>query len=175
MLNRIFNKENLNLKLFVLSFTLLTSLYYVLTGLGWLDRVSMFFAKLSVINSKWILTPIYKNIITQGNSIMLENYRVNVNAGCDGSEIIAIFLIAVLTFPSNFIKKIPAILIGSLALYLINLARIITLFAIGYHYNQYMETFHNNILPFMIILIEFAMWFAWMQWANKPKLELAQQ
>lgn len=173
MLNRIFNKENLKLKLFVISFASLTTLNYVLSGMGMLDKVSMFFAKLSVINAKWILTPIYKTITTQGNSILLENYRVNVNAGCDGSEIIAIFLIAVLTFPSNFIKKIPAILIGTLLLYVLNLARIVTLFAIGFHYNEYMDTFHNNILPFVIILIEFAMWFAWMQWANKPKMELA--
>jgi len=174
MINRIFNKENLKVKLFVLSFALLTTLFYVLTGIGYLNKVSMFFAKLSVFNAKWFLTPIYKSIITQGNTIILENYRVNVNAGCDGSEIIAIFLIAVLTFPSKFTKKIPALLIGTTVLYILNLARIMALFAIGYHFNEYMDTFHNNIFPLVLVLVEFAMWFAWVQWANKPKLELAQ-
>ena len=163
------DEENRKVSIFIISFTILVSLFYLLSGLGYFDKITFGLATLGVKSSEFILKTQVDGINFEGNTITFNHFRVNVNAGCDGLEIIILFIIAVLSFPVPYIKKIPAIILGSIILFLINLIRILALFYIGYNFNDKLDLFHNDIFPLMIIIFEFILWVIWIKWASKTK------
>ncbi len=152
---------------FVLIFGLLTISYYTLSSLGYLNSLANYFAKSEVKICGPFLKYFYNDLIYADNYIMLQDFRVNINFGCDGTEPIFIFIFAVLAFPSKIIKKLPALLFGSIIIFIANLIRISSLFYIGLRHHNYMDTFHNDIFPFAIILIEFGIWIYWINWINR--------
>lgn len=164
------DEKNRKVTIFILSFITLVSLFYIFSGLGYFDKTTFWLANLGVKSSELILKNQVEGINFEGNTITLKHFRVNVNAGCDGLEIIVLFIIAVITFPVAFIKKIPAIILGSILLFLINLLRILALFYIGYNYNDKLDLFHNDIFPLIIIIFEFLLWVFWIKWASKKKI-----
>lgn len=164
------DEKNRNVMIFIISFIVLISLFYICSGLGYFDKITFWFASFGVNIIEFFLKNQFDGIIFEGNTITFKHFRVNVNAGCDGLEIIVLFIIAVITFPVGFLKKIPAIFIGSIVLFLINLLRILALFYIGYNYNDKLDLFHNDIFPLIIIIFEFLLWIFWIKWASRKKI-----
>jgi|GEM_PF-1458051 len=159
-------KSNLLLDKFLFTFGILTILYYSFSSLGYLDKLTYFLAQIGVIISSVFIKYFYPELEIWDNVLILNGFRVNVGAGCDGLEVISLFLIAVVAFPSSFKLKIPAIIFGSLLLFLINLLRIIGLFFIGYHNNEKLDFFHHDVFPLAFIIIEFVMWYSWIKWTK---------
>lgn len=159
-------ENNLPMLKFLSIFGILLILYYTLSALGYLFPITNFLAEVGVSLSSIFITLFYPKLETTGNILMLEGFRVNVGAGCDGLEVIALFIIAVISFPSSFKQKIPAILLGTVFLFLMNLFRIIGLFFIGYKDRELLDFFHHNIFPFLFIIIVFMMWYSWIKWTK---------
>ena len=105
---------------FVVIFGLLTISYYSLSALGYLNTFANRFAVAEVKLCGPFLKHFYRDVLFSENYIMVPEFRVNVNFGCDGTEPIFIFIFAVLAFPSSFLKKIPALILGSLIIYFVN-------------------------------------------------------
>lgn len=166
--------ENRKIWIFLLSFSILIISFYTFSALGYLNWANDLLARIGVQVSSTILIQIFPILIIENNSIMLEHFRVNVNAGCDGLEVISLFIIAVVSFPVSFKKKYLVLLFGSLIIFILNILRIIALFYIGYKYNEYLDLFHHDIFPVFFIIIEFLMWSYWINCATKDKVLLTE-
>ena len=103
-------------------------------------------------------------------SIHSAEFAINVRRGCDAFEPAWFFCAAVLAFPGSPRKKALGILIGSVAIFATNLARITTLYLIGRHYPRFFNAAHLEVWPVLIILLAVLMWLAWIAWARPPRL-----
>src|SRR5215470_504333 len=74
-----------------------------------------------------------------GTTITSPRFSVNIRNGCNGLETIFIFASAVLAFPASWKVRLWGLGLGFLAIQLINVVRIVSLFYIGIHWPKLFE------------------------------------
>jgi exosortase H (IPTLxxWG-CTERM-specific) len=82
---------------------------------------------------------------------------------CLGIISMAIYASAVLAYPCRFKQKMLGISIGIVALFILNLVRTVSLFYIGSHFPDFLETAHVLIWQSVMILAAIALWLLWME------------
>lgn len=90
-----------------------------------------------------------------------EGFAVNILTGCNGAFVMAIFASAVLAFPVPWRLRAVGLAAGLPAVQLINLGRILSLYAIGVHRPDLFERFHTQVWQTAVILLSMALWLAW--------------
>lgn len=106
-------------------------------------------------------------------SISSPTFSVRIVQGCNAMEPIALFICAVLAFPSRLGRKIPAILIGSLCLAILNFVRIVTLFLIGTYVPGLFHVMHVDVWQGIFVLLALTLWLLWLPWAMRDQLSAA--
>ncbi len=96
-------------------------------------------------------------------------WGVQVVAGCNGMEAVIILLAAVFAFPSTFFQKVVGFVAGFLAIHLLNVVRIISLFYIGKHSTTWFEWFHLYVWQALIIIDALVVWLLWLRWINRQR------
>ena len=101
------------------------------------------------------------NAYVSGNSIGCSLGAVSIAEGCNAVYATIIFLAAIFAFPTSWKKKLIGAGLGSIALFAINLVRIITLLDLsGYNAKLFQEA-HLHIWQFAIIIIGGLLWLLW--------------
>ena len=104
----------------------------------------------------------------EGGIISGSTFSVNIKNGCDGLEAIAIFLSGIIIFPTSLRNKLPGIGWGLLALFVLNIIRIVGLYIAGLYVSK--ETFdllHVQGGLIIYTMIGVLIWFVWMSWVMK--------
>lgn len=79
-------------------------------------------------------------------------FAVSIEAGCNGVEAAIVLIAGVLAFPATWRRKAVAITLGFLAIQVMNIARIISLFYLGqWNYDVFTWT-HLYLWPVLIML-----------------------
>lgn len=117
-----------------------------------------------------ILSFLGLDITVAGGTISSPDFSVEVYAGCDGIEPIALFVCAVLAFPAAFLKKIPAIIAGTLLLAILNFVRVVSLFLIGVYFPKAFLFMHLDVWQAVFILFAIVFWILWLRWATQSKI-----
>ena len=159
---------------FVGLFVLLMVLFYAITFVPYLNRKIL--PALQVVNARasvGILNLFGEDAKAIDTQIISNRYSVNIKHGCDAIEPIALFVAAVLAFPSRFRAKFPGLLIGTFVLTLMNLVRIISLFYVGIYWNSAFETMHIDVWQPAFIVLSLFFWVVWALWATRPGVRLA--
>ena len=91
-------------------------------------------------------------------------FAVTIFNGCNGLITSLIFISGVLAFPARWPAKIIGVFGGLLAIQLINLVRIISLFYIGIYWPGLFNDAHIFIWQSLVILAGVALWIAWAQY-----------
>jgi exosortase H (IPTLxxWG-CTERM-specific) len=115
-----------------------------------------------------------QEITVSGTSIRAPTFAVNIVRGCDAVEPIALFVCAVLAFPSPLVKKLPGILAGVLALALLNLVRIVSLFLIRVYAPRFFGVMHVDVWQGVFIALALALWLLWILWATRRHMPATQ-
>lgn len=88
-------------------------------------------------------------------------HSVNLHYACQGFGIFAVLYALFLSFPGN--KKIPFLLIGTVALYLLNILRIAAVFYLAntIRFSKYNDLSHDlfNGICYVLILLYFYYWY----------------
>lgn len=96
-------------------------------------------------------------------------YVARVIEGCNGTNVIILFIAFVVAFAGQAKTTFFYILSGSVLIYTVNLFRIVIL-AIGlYHYPWRKEILHSVIFPGMIYGMVFLLWMFWVNRFSKIK------
>lgn len=103
-----------------------------------------------------------------GTAIISPRFAVNVRTGCNGLETIYIFFAGVLAFPAPWSRKLWGLVLGFLAIQLLNNVRIVSLFYIGVYFPQHFEDSHIVIWQAIVILFGVALFLFWADRYARP-------
>lgn len=96
-----------------------------------------------------------------GTAIISPRFAVNVRTGCNGLETIYIFFAGVLAFPAPWGRKLLGLVGGFLAIQLLNVVRIVSLFYIGVYFPKHFEDSHIVVWQAIVILFGVALFLLW--------------
>lgn len=113
--------------------------------------------------STWLIQFFDHQVISNG--IILQHigsgFSVSIESGCNGVEALMILASAMLAFPAPWLFKLQGIIIGFIAVELLNIVRIISLFYLGQWNQVAFEWAHLYIWEALImldVLIIFLFW-----------------
>lgn len=110
---------------------------------GWLATVSAA-----------LIIPFDDAVVASGRIIehTQTQFAVSIESGCNGVEAAIVLIAGVLAFPANWRQRVAAILLGFLAIQVMNLARIISLFYLGQWNMEVFTWTHLYLWPVLIML-----------------------
>jgi len=141
--------------------------YYLLDSDIFID-----YLELSAASATWLLNligqnveriasgwgPITKIIWAEDNSRL-----VVVTSGCDASVVFATLLSTVLAWPSAWLSRFVATMVGLFVMYCCNILRIAGMLLVDIYLPNHFELFHNWILPNLLILGPLLYFIVWTQ------------
>jgi exosortase H (IPTLxxWG-CTERM-specific) len=124
-----------------------------------------------------IITPFDDNVLFYGKVLQdaRSGFAVSIESGCNGVEATIVLIAAVVAFPASWKSKVVAIFIGFLAVQVMNIARIISLFYLGQWNMDVFSFIHLYLWPVLIMLdvmIVFMLYLRYLS-ANSPGQEVA--
>jgi len=105
----------------------------------------------------------YANSVN-GDVIFSSGFSVGIKKGCDAAEPMAIFVAGVLAFPSLLRQKFIGLAIGLFIMFILNIARITTLFLVGINFPDFFESMHIAVWQVVFILVAVGLWFLWLRY-----------
>jgi exosortase H (IPTLxxWG-CTERM-specific) len=106
------------------------------------------------------------NLMGQGITMrgtIIENHRfaVNIRNGCNGVETMLIFISAVLAFPAPWAARGIGLVLGILAIQVVNLVRVVALFLTGAYFPRLFDASHTVVWQTVVILFGVLLWIFW--------------
>ncbi len=90
-------------------------------------------------------------------------FAVSIEAGCNGVEAMLVLLAAMLAFPASWKHKAVGLVIGILAVQLLNILRVISLFYLGQWNYDVFEWAHLYVWQALIMLDVLVVWLIWVR------------
>lgn len=114
------------------------------------------------------------NLLGQGITMrgtVIENHRfaVNIRNGCNGVETMLIFISAVLAFPAAWAARAIGLVLGILAIQVINLIRVVALFLTGAYFPKLFDASHTVVWQTVVILCGVLLWIFWASRFANPR------
>ena len=141
------------------SLGLALSIYYGFLASSLVDRVAEWTAQWTShsLNLLGTTTQVNGTILSSGS------FAVNIVAECTAVGPLVLFIGAVFAYPASLKARAIGVMAGLVALTLINLVRIISLFLLGSAYPQYLEIAHLLVWQTAIILFAIVLWLLWVE------------
>jgi len=96
-----------------------------------------------------------------GTVLSTPAYSIDIVDGCNGIYATAILISGVIAYPSNYRAKLWGVGLGILAIFILNLARVISLFYLGQYYQNIFNEVHVYVWQPLIILWAILVWDFW--------------
>lgn len=103
-------------------------------------------------------------VTATGHRLVSAKARLSVLNGCEGTESLLLLIAAIAAFSAPWRAKLAGILAGAAVIYVLNQARIVTLYHALRHDRAWFEALHGFVAPTLIVLIAalfFLWWAAW--------------
>jgi exosortase H (IPTLxxWG-CTERM-specific) len=102
----------------------------------------------------------------QGCMVRSPRFAVTIYNGCNGLITSLIFISGVLAFPARWRAKAVGAIGGLVAIQLINLVRIVSLFYIGIYLPRFFSESHIFVWQSLVILAGVTLWVVWARHAS---------
>jgi len=112
----------------------------------------------------------YMATVTE-TAIHTPQFSLEIVRGCDAIEPAAIYIAAIIASPVGFWPRIPGILIGTAAIMVINLVRIVSLYFVGVYYPSAFNMIHEGVWQAAFVVLAIVFWAVWVQWATRSDRE----
>jgi exosortase/archaeosortase family protein len=120
--------------------------------------------------SSGILNLFGQNTIVIGTTVQSSLFGISVVTACTGIFITGLFLIAVVALPTRWMAKLIGAGIGIGGIFLVNIARLVSLYFIGVYWPGFLDQAHQLIWQSLLIVIAVALWLLWAgRWAYVPR------
>ena len=112
-----------------------------------------------------IVTLFDPNVVASGKVIRSSSngFAVSIEAGCNGVEATLVLFAAMLAFPAPWRHKLLGLAVGTLAVQLLNIVRVISLFYIGQWNFDVFEWAHLYVWQALIMLDVLVVWLIWVR------------
>lgn len=111
--------------------------------------------------ARFALNLLGENAQVEGQVLSSPRFAVQIYNGCNGLEAILVFVAGVLAFPAPWRNRGLGILLGVLAIQVVNTVRVVSLFYIGIFKPQWFAVSHVFIWQSLIILVGVVLWLVW--------------
>lgn len=127
-------------------------------------------AKISAI----LVAPFDDNVIAYGKILQFTDtgFAVSIEAGCNGVEATIVLIAAVVAFPASWSQRVAAIGLGFLAIQVMNIARIISLFYLGDWDLDIFSWVHLYLWPTLIMLDVLVVFIFYLRYLGKQSVEV---
>jgi exosortase H (IPTLxxWG-CTERM-specific) len=106
-----------------------------------------------------------------GCDLRSPRFAVTIYNGCNGLITSLIFVAGVLAFPARIRAKAIGVVVGLIAIQLVNLVRIVALFYTGVYLPDLFDESHLVVWQSIVILFGVALWITWARLATRTTAE----
>lgn len=112
-----------------------------------------------------------EKVVVQGSDIRNSQtgYAVSIKSGCNGVEAAMILAAAILAYPAPWLQKLLGMVIGVLAIQVLNVVRIISLYYLGAWSQKALDIAHLYVWPGLIILDALVIFLLWIHWLGRGR------
>ncbi|HEY6146467.1 MAG TPA: exosortase H [Thermoanaerobaculia bacterium] len=137
------------------------------------DRVIVPFTAGIARTSAALLNLLSEKVSVSGTEIRAAGFSVDIENGCNGVETALLFGSAVLAFPASWRARAAGLALGFLAIQLLNLVRVVTLFWIGHHRPALFSAAHTVLWQSAVVIAGVLLFLLWAsrQKASAPPAE----
>ena len=125
------------------------------------DRVIVPFTEGIARVSGVLLNLIGQHVTVSGTVVHSPRFGVNINNGCNGVEAMLILLASIIAFPASLRARGIGLLLGAIAVQVLNAIRIVTLYLLGAYQPRLFEMFHTAVWQAIIILAAIGFFLMW--------------
>jgi exosortase H (IPTLxxWG-CTERM-specific) len=125
------------------------------------DRVIVPFTEAIATGSGALLDAMGQKVAVTGTVIASPRFAVNINNGCNGVEAMLILLACIVAFPASLRARVTGLLLGALAVQVLNAIRIVTLYLLGAYQPRLFDLFHTAVWQVVIILAAIGFFLIW--------------
>lgn len=111
-------------------------------------------------------------VVVQGSDIRnaQTGYGVSIKAGCNGVEAAMILAAAILAYSAPWLRKLVGMLLGVVAIQVLNVLRIISLYYLGEWSEKALNIAHLYVWPGLIILDALIIFLIWIHWQGRSSV-----
>jgi exosortase/archaeosortase family protein len=144
--------------------------FYIFSQLGVFTKVvapaSMRF---SAVTSEPVIRLVDGDVVRRDTVLSSSRGQVDVHFGCDALEPIVYFAAAVIAFPAAWGRRFIALALGIPALFVLNIARIVSLYFVSTRHPDWFDAAHRDIWQPLFIAATLGLWFAWVMLLPRPR------
>ena len=153
-----------------------TTFLLILIGLFTLEMLSSVqehvitpFTSLLAHLSAVLILPFDNSVIAYGKVLQFKDsgFAVSIEAGCNGVEATIVLIAAICAFPASWRARLIAISLGFLAIQVLNIVRIISLFYLGNWNLEYFSWIHLYLWPALIMLDVLVVFIFYLRYLSK--------
>ena len=149
------------IRAYVIFFVCILSFYTLLRTSMMREYIGQPLAMAFATVSGLVLNLLSLKATASGTLLQVEGFAARIDDVCTGIFVVAIYLSAVLAYPSGSTEKVKGFVLGASAIFTLNLIRVISLMYIGLYLPQYFETAHLLIWQSLIIFSALLVWIYW--------------
>jgi len=133
------------------------------------DRVVVPFTEVITHGAVGLLRVFESNVIATGTVMRSPQFALDVRNGCNGVEAVILLAAAIFAFPATLRSRLIGVTVASVAIELLNLVRLSSLFWLGEHYRRVFDFVHIAVWQTLIILAAISIFILWSwKFAEKP-------
>lgn len=117
-----------------------------------------------------ILNLMSQSVVVDGTVIRSSRFAVNINNGCNGVEAMLILLASIVAFPASLRARAAGLALGAIAVQVLNMIRIVTLYLLGAYYPRLFDAFHTAVWQIIIILSAIVFFLIWSSRVGQNRL-----
>lgn len=148
-------------KAYLIFFACILSFYTLLRTSIMREYVSEPLAVAFASVSGFVLNLLFLKATASGTMLRVEGFAAQIDDVCTGIFVVAIYLSAVLAYPSRPGEKLKGLMLGASAILILNLIRVISLMYIGLYLPRFFETAHLLVWQSLIIFSALLVWIYW--------------
>ena len=116
-----------------------------------------------------LILPFDNSVVAYGKILQFKDsgFAVSIEAGCNGVEATIVLIAAIGAFPANWRARLIAIGLGFLAIQVLNIVRIISLFYLGNWNLEYFSWIHLYLWPTLIMLDVLVVFIVYLRYLSK--------
>lgn len=119
-----------------------------------------------------LLRGVEGGVVAVGTVIRSPRFALDVRNGCNGVEAVILLVAAILAFPSTLRSRLAGLMVAAVAIELLNLVRLSSLFLLGEHYRRVFDFVHVAVWQSLVILAAIAIFILWsLKFAERPLAE----
>lgn len=163
-------KKDIRIWKFILTYVVLMGLFLLLISFEPIKKIldiNGVYTDMIIYLTALILKPF--NIVQgiSGSIINVKGMAMDVKFGCNGLEAFLIYTVAILSFPTQAMKKLIGVVGGFVILQILNVLRIAGLGLSGYYLKEYFEYLHIYVAQGIMIAVALVLFLIWLNYATE--------